>query len=354
MSELHHFEAPPENIVRLDDSEAGLDGYIVVHSSRLGPAAGGCRLWSYDSSQEALEDALRLARGMAFKNALAGLPLGGGKAVLRRPKGDIDRPALFRAFARAVEKLGGEYVTAEDVGTSVEDMMWVRQHTRYVAGLSPRENAPGGDPSPWTARGVFEAMRVATRLHLGKELGDVTVAVQGLGHVGYALCALLHAAGARLTVAERHADVAARAAAAFGAQVVGCDRITSAKVDMFAPCALGHVLTPEVVAHLHAKVVCGAANNQLSGDHVAVLLERRGIFYAPDFVVNAGGIINVAGEYLGWPQSEVEAKITMIGPRLERLLTLSAANGEPPADTAVRTAAEIIQEGSHRSWKCVA
>lgn len=138
---MHHFEAPPENIVRLDDPEAGLDGYIVVPSTRLGPAAGGCRLWSYDSSQEALEDALRLARGMAFKNALAGLPVGGGKAVLRLPKGDIDWPALFMAFARAVEELSGEYVMAEDVGTSVEDMMWVRQHTRYAAGLSPRENA---------------------------------------------------------------------------------------------------------------------------------------------------------------------------------------------------------------------
>ena len=354
MSDPRHGEHPPENIVRLDDPAAGLDGYIVIHSTRLGPAAGGCRLWSYDSSQRALDDALRLARGMAFKNAMAGLPLGGGKAVLRRPEGDFDRRALFAAFARAVEKLSGDYITAEDVGTTVEDMAEVRQHTRYVAGLSPRENAPGGDPSPWTAIGVFESIRVATRFHLDKQIGDMSVAVQGLGQVGYALCSLLHSAGARLIVADRNDTAAERAKRDFGAEAVDCDRIDQVRADIFAPCALGGVLSAEVAAHLHAKLVCGAANNQLSDQHVAGLLDQRGILYVPDFVVNAGGIINVAGEYLGWSQNEVEAKIGLIGSRVEQLLTSASDSRELPAAAADRIATEIIKGASHRSWKRVA
>ena len=354
MRDVGFDDYPPENIVRLDEPDAGLDGYIVLHSTRLGPAAGGCRLWSYDSSQDVLDDALRLARGMALKNAMANLPLGGGKAVLRRPAGDFDRAALFAAFARAVDRLGGDYVTAEDVGTTVEDMAHVRQYTRHVAGLARRENGPGGDPSPWTAKGVFEAMRVAARLHLGKELGDATVAVQGLGQVGYALCGLLHSAGAGLIVADRQAAATARVARDFSAEVVDSDSIINSAADIFAPCALGHVLTVEVAAQLQAKLICGAANNQLGDDDAAALLHCRGILYAPDFVVNAGGIINVAGEYLGWSQRDVEAKIGLIGPRLEHLLNLAAAQGERPESAANRIAAALIRAGSHRSWKRVA
>ena len=210
---------PPEEVVPFRDAESGASGVIVLHSTALGPAAGGCRFWRYASDQDAVVDALRLAEGMALKNALADLPFGGGKAVLRSPERPHDRAALFRAFGRVVRDLKGRYVTAEDVGTGVADMEVVAGETRHVAGLPPRDGRPGGDPSPWTALGVVQAMRVAVRHRLDADLSDVTVAVQGLGHVGFALCELLHGMGAKLIVAEPRSEVAARAADRFGAMV---------------------------------------------------------------------------------------------------------------------------------------
>lgn len=331
---------PPEEIVRLDDLTSGLDGVIVIHSTRLGPAAGGCRLWHYPTVVEASADALRLAEGMSYKNALAGLPLGGGKAVLKRPAGDFDRAALFRSFGRAVAALGGRYVTAEDVGTSIDDMAHVAESTWHVAGLASKPGQPGGDPSPWTALGVFRAMEVAVQRRLGATLSDVAVAVHGLGHVGFALCDLLHQAGARLVIAEPRSAVAARAAVRFDAQIMSSDALLDAHVDVFAPCALGAVIDERAVQRLHAKVVCGAANNQLAtADQGGQLADRR-ILYAPDYLVNAGGIINVAAEYLGWSETEARSRIERIGARLREILDLAETTSVSPhraADTLARS-----------------
>lgn len=328
------YSLPPEEVVPFRDAETGASGVIVLHSRALGPAAGGCRLWRYTSDQDAVVDALRLAEGMALKNALAELPFGGGKAVLRSPERPHDRAALFRAFGRAVRDLKGRYVTAEDVGTSVEDMEVVASQTRHVAGLPMRDGRPGGDPSPWTALGVANAMRVAVRHRLDADLSEVTVAVQGLGHVGFALCELLHDMGAKLIVAEPRSEVAARAADRFGAMVMSSKALFSARADVFAPCALGGVLDMETVAQLRAPVVCGAANNQLASDDMAVRLAERDVLYAPDFLVNAGGIINVAGEYLGWNASEVRQRVTNVGQRLKSTLALATREGMTPHDAA--------------------
>lgn len=338
----------PERVVKLDDPDCGLEGVIVVHSTVLGPAAGGCRLWRYPDRVDAHRDALRLAAGMSAKNALAGLPLGGGKAVIRLPEGAFDRKVLFAAFGRAVEQLGGGYVTAEDVGTSIDDMATVRSRTRHVAGLAAQPGSPGGDPSPHTARGVFEAMKVAVAHRLDRPLSDVTVAVQGLGHVGFKLCRLLHDAGARLVVSEPRPDVAARAAVMFGAEVARCSAIHDARADVFAPCALGASLDETSVPRLRARVVCGAANNQLAASAVGAMLADRGVLYAPDYLVNAGGIINVAGEYLGWSQEEVDRRVSEIAPRLGLLLDRAREEGACTEQVAHRMARDVINDAARR------
>lgn len=333
---------PPEEMIPLDDPESGLRGVIVLHSTALGPAAGGCRVWRYENDREAARDALRLAEGMSYKNALAGLPFGGGKAVICQPAGAFDRQALFRAFGRAVASLNGRYVTAEDVGTSVEDMLTVAETTRHVAGLPNKLGAPGGDPSPWTALGVFRAMQVAVRRRLGTDLQGVTVAVQGLGHVGFALCELLHRAGARLIVAEPRAAVAARAAALFGAEVVTSHKLLAAEADVFAPCALGAVLDMAAVKRLRATVVCGAANNQLAMPQQGVDLAARGVLYCPDYVVNAGGIVSVAAEYFGWSLAEARKRVEGIGLRLAEVLDHADGGGMAPNEAADSLAQSLI------------
>lgn len=333
---------PPVECVRLYDADSGLDGVIAIHSTTLGPGAGGCRFWSYASMDEALADALRLAEGMSYKNALAGLPLGGAKAVLRRPEGDFDRARLFRAFGRAVEQLGGLYVTAEDVGTSVEDMQEVAGATRHVAGLPAAEGRAGGDPSPWTARGVFESMRAAARFVLDSDLAGLTVAVQGTGNVGADLCRRLADAGARLVIADPSATRRDRLAAILGAEVVEVEEIASVQAEIFAPCALGGALTAEAVRGLKAKLVCGAANNQLASPEVADLLMNRGIAYAPDYVVNAGGIISVSAEYLGEDASDVDYRVSQIAPRVAALLDRAARERRSPAVVADEMAEEVI------------
>jgi leucine dehydrogenase len=345
----------PEQIVRLSDKASGLSGFIVVHSTRLGPSAGGCRFWRYATGDEAFADALRLAEGMTYKNALAGLPFGGGKAVIRAPSGPYDRAALFRAYGRALDELAGQYVTAEDVGTTMEDMVSVAEETRHVAGLPQKSGTAGGDPSYWTARGVFEAMRVAVERRLRTELADVTVAVQGLGHIGWALCQLLHAAGARLIVTELRGAVAAAAAERFGATVLSPLELVQSSADVFAPCALGGVLNAKSIPQLRVKIVCGAANNQLACAADGDALASRGILYAPDFVVNAGGIINVAGEYFGWSQEEVRKRVDLIGPRLTQVLNFAAVQVISPHEAASAVAASIIESDDpieHSSDHC--
>ena len=338
--------SPPEEVVVVQDAAVGLSGVIVMHSRALGPAAGGCRLWHYGSSHEVTADAMRLARGMTYKNALAGLPMGGGKAVLRMPEGRFDRRRYFEAFGRAVEKLRGRYVTAEDVGTSEDDMLSVARETRHVAGLPKDGGRPGGDPSPHTAKGVLMAMEVAARRKLGRPLSDCTVAIQGLGHVGSALAELLYAAGAKLVVCDPDTQAGQRVAAATGAELLPVEAIFGARADIFAPCALGGVLNAGTIRQLRAKVVCGAANNQLASDDDALRLHDRGILYAPDFAVNAGGIVNVTAEYLDWTPAQAEELVLATGDRLKAVFDFAEAHKVLPHYAAEMLARQRIAQQS--------
>jgi leucine dehydrogenase len=336
----------PADVHLFRDEASGLEAAIVLHSTALGPAAGGCRLWGYADHEAMVADACRLAEGMSYKNALADLPLGGGKAALRMPAGPFDRAALFRAFGRAVESLGGRYVTAEDVGTGVDDMTIVRGQTRHVAGLAAQTGRPGGDPSPWTARGVFLSMEWAAEQRLGRPLRDCTVAIQGVGHVGAALAGMLHAAGAKLLVSDVSSVALARVAIATGAVAVGAKDIVSAKADIFAPCALGGVLNHATIGKLQAKLVCGAANNQLGEAEDGARLADRDVLYAPDYVVNAGGIINVAAEHLGWSEADAARRVDDTATRLARVMAHAAQAGVAPGEAADQLARQVIAEGA--------
>lgn len=331
-----------ERVQFFADEAVGLAGVIAIHSTALGPAMGGCRAATYVSEAAALTDALRLSQGMSYKNALADLPAGGGKAVLHRlPRDPARRAEAFTAFGAAVEALGGVYVTAEDVGTSVGDMQAVARTTRYVAGLPGRDGQAGGDPSPWTALGVFEAMKVAA----GRPLQGARVAVQGLGSVGYRLCERLHAAGAKLVVADIDAARVQAACDAFGAQAQTVAAIHRAPADVFSPNALGAVLDADSIPELQAPVVCGGANNQLATPADGARLAARGVVYAPDYVVNAGGVINVAAEFLGEPQDRVEVRVRAIADRLALILSRAKAEGRPTHELADEAARARIGRG---------
>ena len=327
-----------EQVVFLTDEAAGLAAIIAIHSTRLGPAAGGCRAATYFSPDAALTDALRLSRGMSFKNALAGLPAGGGKAVIYRLGVNGRREAGFEAFGKAVDELGGIYVTAEDVGTGVPDMEVVARRTRFVAGLPSRPGQAGGDPSPWTALGVFVALEAAA----GRPLAGARVAVQGLGSVGFKLCERLHQAGARLVVADVDRARALQAQDAFGADIESVERIHAADADVFSPNALGASLSIDTIPELGAPVVCGGANNQLATAEDGHRLLARGVTYAPDYVANAGGVINVMAEYLGEPADGVETRVRAIGGRMADLLAQARAQGLPPHEVADAMARERI------------
>lgn len=342
-------DLPPEAVHLVRDEDTGLDGVIVVHSTRLGPAAGGCRLWRYPARSDALRDAVRLAKGMAFKNAMADLPLGGGKAVMMMPDGGWDRRRAFQAFGRAVDKLAGAYVTAEDVGTTVDDMRVVREVTAHVAGLEKQPGRPGGDPSPWTALGVFLSMKEAARRKFGSDLSGMRVVVQGLGNVGSRLCALLHDAGAKLTVADLHAEAVDRVVRLYGAQAVASSAILECECEIFAPCALGGVIDCDSSYRLQAKIICGGANNVLATPQDGDRLADRGVLFAPDYVVNAGGIINVAGEYLGWTEAEVDWRVRSTGDRLADVLDHAEQAGLSPhraADALARRRIALGQPGA--------
>lgn len=332
----------PVHVEMVRDDAVGLDAAIVLHSTVLGPAAGGCRLWRYPGVAEMTADACRLAEGMSYKNALAGLPLGGGKAVINAPTGPFDRRALFEAFGQAVAALGGRYITAEDVGTTVADMQVVAGKTRHVAGIMPFAGRADGDPSPWTARGVFLSMQHAAERALGRPLKDCTVAIQGVGNVGAALADMLHRAGVRLVVADVSSAAVARVATRCGAEVAPVRSIHAVAADIFAPCALGGVLHAGTIRELTAKVVCGAANNQLADRRDGERLADRGVLYAPDFVVNAGGIIAVAAEYLGWPAQEAARRIEEIPGRLKDVLDRAAASGVTSEAAAIGLAQLIL------------
>ncbi|MFC0687365.1 Glu/Leu/Phe/Val family dehydrogenase [Novosphingobium clariflavum] len=334
-----------EQFVVIDDPESGAKGVIAIHSTSLGPAAGGCRFWNYADQDALATDALRLARGMTYKNAIAGLPFGGGKAVLQRPEGAFDRAAMFRAFGRAVEKLGGQYVTAEDVGTTIADMRAIAEETRHVAGLDKKPGFAGGDPSPWTALGIFKSMQAASRVSLGSDVRGLTVALQGTGNVGSHLAQLLHDAGARLVLADADPARAEALAARFGGRVVAPDEILAAEAEIFAPCALGAVLNDKTIPVLRARLICGGANNQLATEQDGARLAERGIAYAPDYVVNAGGIINVVAEYLGETEDQVGGRIDLIAERLGEILATAESEGRPSHVVADEMAQKLVARG---------
>jgi leucine dehydrogenase len=324
-----------EEVVFVADEALGLACIIAVHSTALGPAGGGCRIWRYARDEEALTDALRLSRGMTYKNAMAELPMGGGKAVIY--KMGADRAACMEAFGAAVEGLGGRYVTAEDVGATVSDMRAISRRTSYVAGIPKEGGQAGGDPSPWTSLGAFLSIQAL----LGGTVKGRTVAVQGVGAVGFGLCKLLHEHEAKLIVADVNAANLERAKA-LGAQEAPVDRIHVVAADVFSPNALGAGLNARTIPELGAPIVCGAANNQLETEEDGARLAERGIVYAPDYVVNAGGIISVSAEYLGESKAAVAARVRAIAGRVLRVLDIARADGVLPHQAADRIVRERI------------
>ncbi|WP_425995907.1 Leu/Phe/Val dehydrogenase [Caulobacter sp. DWR1-3-2b1] len=284
-----------EGVHSFFDEKTGLKSIIAIHSTARGPAAGGCRMWDYTSSEAALTDALRLSRGMSYKNAMADLAFGGGKAVIIGDSRSQKTPALFEAFGRAVDSLNGKYWTAEDVGVSPSDLESTRKTTRYVAGLEGHA-AASGDPSPVTAEGVFRGVRLCVERALQRDLTGVRVAIQGVGHVGAYLAEKLHAAGAILTIADVNQTALNEVAARTGATIVSTDAIFDVEADVFAPCALGGAISAATLPRLKVKVIAGGANNQLADAMIGQAVFDRGILYAPDYVINGGGIINVAAE----------------------------------------------------------
>ncbi len=334
---LHYFE----------DAATGLRAIIAVHSTVLGPAAGGTRRWVYASDDDALTDVLRLSRGMTYKNAVAGLRFGGGKAVILASERAPKSAALFRAFGRAVDSIGGRYVTAEDVGCSVDDMRYVREETEFVSGLPHSEGDAGGDPSPWTAIGCFEGIQAAVRARLGRDsLDGISVAVQGVGHVGIYLCRHLHEAGARLLISDVNRENLRMVTDEMPAEIVAPADLLFADVDVLAPCALGNILTSATIPRIRAKIIAGAANNQLATAEDGARLAERGILYAPDYVINAGGIISVAGEYYGTSSEEqVRADVGRIKDRLSEIFEKAKATGRPTNELADELARKIVAAG---------
>lgn len=280
-----------EQVSFFTDKASGLKAIVAIHDTTLGPAVGGCRMWDYANDQEAITDVLRLSRGMTYKNAVAGLAMGGGKAVIIGDAKKDKSQALFTAFGRAVDTLGGRYYSAEDVGITTQDIMVAHQQTPYMAGLEGKS----GDPSPFTALGTFLGIQAAVKHQLGKDsLNGLTVAVQGLGHVGYYLCQHLYQAGAKLIVTDLNQQALQIVATEFNATIVGLDEIYTQDVDIYAPCALGATINDDTINVIKASVIAGCANNQLAEPYHGDLLRERGILYAPDYVINAGGIINVS------------------------------------------------------------
>ncbi len=334
-------ELAPEGEVHFKlDREVGLRAIVAIHSTRLGPALGGCRLADYPNQHAALYDALRLARGMSYKAALAGLPYGGGKAVLLRPSRFVpDRAGYFERFGRFVDTLGGRYITAEDLGTGVEDMDAIARATPYVAGASRN----GGDPSPFTALGVCRGIEAAVAQRLGcTDLAGLRVAIQGLGHVGHALAQELYRRGARLIVSDLDPQAAARCADEFQAQVVSPGEILGVDCEVFAPCALGGVIDDLALARLRAQVVAGSANNQLAEPRHGEALARRGILYAPDYVINAGGLIHVTLAHEGAMQDAILNKVGAIGDTLAELFQRADRAGLTPERVADALAEERL------------
>ena len=328
-----------EQVVFCNEPSCGYRGIIAIHNTVLGPALGGTRFWQYGSDHEAFVDALRLSRGMTYKAAVAGLNLGGGKSVIIGDNRTANREEIFRAHGRFVETLKGRYITAEDVGTSVDDMEYVAMETEHVTGRA----GTSGDPSPVTAYGVYRGIKAAAKHKFGSDdLGGRTIIVQGVGHVGYYLCQNLAGEGARLVVTDIDADRVAKVVHDFGATAVGPDEIYAVEADVYAPSALGATINDDTLKVLKVQVVAGAANNVLAEERHGDELHRRGILYAPDYVINAGGLINVCGELNGWTPERSMRKAGEIYGTLLRLFELSDAEGLPTYEAADRLAEDRI------------
>lgn len=337
-----------EEVYRVADTVSGLIGFIAIHSTTLGPAAGGLRMRPYDSEDAALTDALRLSEGMTYKNAAAGLKLGGGKAVIMGDPATLKTPALLHAFARAVAACDGRYWTAEDMGMSPADMAELARETRYVAGLADGAFA-SGDPSPITARGIFNAIRQSAAHRMGSnDLFGLRISVQGLGNVGWNLCAMLVEAGAKVIVTDIDGNRVEKAVQTFDAIAIELHDIYSVQADIFAPCAIGGILNADTIPQLQVKAVAGGANNQLATPADAALLHDRGILYAPDFVANGGGIINVATEILQIEGREawVAKKLGALDDTMDAILTEAARQGVSPAAVAQDVVARVIKPAS--------
>ena len=291
------------------DESSGLMGIIAIHSTKRGPALGGCRFIHYETQEAAITDALRLARGMTYKAAISNLPLGGGKSVIIKPRGDFDRNALFSAFGAAIDNLGGRYITAEDSGTTLDDMSTIRTQTKHVTGVKVAEGG-SGDPSPLTALGVRRGLEAFVHYVMQRDdIAGVRVAVQGVGNVGYHLCKELHALGAKLVVSDIDPEKVERVVSEFGAEKADLDKIHAVECDVFAPCALGAGLNDQTLPELKCKIIAGAANNQLAEARHGDELSGKGIAYAPDYAINAGGLMNVQSELEGYDKDAATKKI---------------------------------------------
>lgn len=331
-----------EQVVICQDKNSGLKAIIAIHDTTLGPALGGSRMWTYASEAEAIEDALRLARGMTYKNAAAGLNLGGGKTVIiGDPKTDKNEE-MFRAFGRYIEGLNGRYITAEDVGTTEHDMDLIHLETEYVAGISGGAGT-SGNPSPVTAYGVYVGMKAAAKEAFGTDsLKGKKISVQGVGNVAYALCEYLHEEGAELFVTDINEAAVQRAVDNFGATAVGLDEIYGLDVDIFAPCALGAIVNDDTLAQFKCKVIAGSANNQLKEDRHGDKLDEMGIVYAPDYVINSGGVINVADELVGYDRERAMNRVGGIYDTIAKIFEIAKRDQIPTYQAADRLAEERI------------
>ena len=332
-----------EQLVICQDKASGLKAIIAIHDTTLGPALGGCRMWTYASEEEAIEDALRLARGMTYKNAAAGLNLGGGKTVIIGDPFKDKNEEMFRALGRFIQGLNGRYITAEDVGTTVSDMDVIHEETNYVTGISPAFGS-SGNPSPVTAYGVYLGIKASAKEAYGsEELAGKKIAVQGLGNVAYTLCEYLHKDGAELIVTDINEMAVNRVVKDFGATAVAPNDIYAVDADIFAPCALGAIINDETIPQFKFKVIAGSANNQLKDSRHGQILHEKGIVYAPDYVINAGGVINVADELYGYNRDRAFKRVETIYDSLLKIYTISKVENIPTYLAANRLAEERIE-----------
>ncbi len=331
-----------EQVVFCHNKDAGLKAIIAVHNTVLGPALGGLRMWPYTSEADALNDVLRLSRGMTYKNAVAGLNIGGGKAVIIGDPSTDKSEALFRAFGKFVDTLGGRYITAEDVGIDVNDMEYVYRETEYVTGVH-QVHGGSGDPSPFTAYGTLQGLMATLNKKYGdEEVGKYSYAVQGLGHVGMEFVKLLKERGAKIFVTDINKGLIDKAVTEYGAEAVGLDEIYDVNADVYSPCALGGTVNEQTLPRLKAKIICGAANNVLANNAIGDEVQKRGILYAPDYAVNAGGVMNVSLEIDGYNRERAMRMMRTIYHNLARIYEISERDGIPTYKAADRLAEERI------------